>query len=145
MNLSTPNFPLEEVDTNYILHYLSALSGPIVSCSVGTIFCSIPRHNVFAQPQFWYEYQICILVGILPFIMCLVLIQAMYWANFEIKEKFKTLMHLLIVGESVFILGIIVYYFIWTDALGLTSPMAFSFYIGASVSYAIIFFVVWFR
>ena len=68
------------------IYYLSILGSILLSTALGSLFCLIPAHNVLKEPFYWYEYQISIVFGVLPFVIWFVLIQAEYKYNFKVSK-----------------------------------------------------------
>ena len=127
------------------IYYLSILSSILLSSALGSLFCLIPAHNVLKEPFYWYEYQISIVIGVLPFVIWFVLIQAEYWAEFTIVDRWHSYLFAVFIGVPMYLIFISIYYSIWTYICDFTLPMPFSFYVGASITYSLTFYFLWFR
>ena len=127
------------------LHYLSTLCGPLLACASGSLFCLIPSHNVFDDSYFWFENQINIVIGVLPFLISGTILQAEYLADFSFENRWHSYLYIFGVGNVVYIFSILIYFFIWTQILDYHLPMAFSLLIGSSVAYPAMISIIWFR
>ena len=68
-------------------HYVSAFTGPILACALGALFCIVPAHNVLEEPEYWYEFQLTVML-VLPFLYLIgLLVVAEYWANFTFENR----------------------------------------------------------
>ena len=73
---------------------------------------------------------------------------AEYWAEFTIVDRWQwwhSYLFAVFIGVPMYIIFISIYYFIWTYICDFTLPMPFIFYVGASITYSLTFYFVWFR
>ena len=43
-------------------HHILILSGPINACFHAAVLCLVPAHNVFKEPEYWYEFQLAVML-----------------------------------------------------------------------------------
>ena len=126
-------------------HYVSAFTGPILACALGALFCIVPAHNVLEEPEYWYEFQLTVML-VLPFLYLIgLLVVAEYWANFTFENRLISYIFLLSLALGVHVGTIAIYYYFWTVRLGYIQPMPFSMYIAANNSFTAICLALWFR
>ena len=72
------------------IHYISALSGPILTWAVASLYIYIETHPVLQMPSYWYEHDILTLVATLPLFLGITILQGEYWAKFPYNGTFMS-------------------------------------------------------
>ena len=127
------------------LHILSLFSGPFLACIESSFFFLIPTESVLENAEKWYVFQCLLLLTSFPLLCLVVLIIAEFMANFTIEKKFITFMFLIIICNGTYVIGTIIYYFIWTNIFEFAPPMPFSYYVTGSISFLGMSITLWFR
>ena len=126
-------------------HHFSILSGPINACFHAAVFCLVPAHNVFKEPEYWYEFQLAVMLLLGCCYVDGILIAAELLANFTFEKRWKSYFLLISTAMGLYIGAVVAYYFIWTAVLGYTLPMAFSMYLPANFAFTAMNTGIWFR
>ena len=90
------------------------------------VWTLIPMENILTNPSKWWEFEIGLLVTILPMMYLAILAIAEYWAHMIIEDFMKTFWMIFFCAQGVAILGMGIYYFMWTYLLELYQPMPFN-------------------
>ena len=128
-----------------MFHHFSILSGPINACFHAAAFCLVPAHNVFKEPEYWYEFQLAVMLLLGCCYVDGILIAAELLANFTFEKRWTSYFLLISTAMVLYIGSVMAYYFIWTDILGYTLPMAFSMYLPANFAFTAMNTAIWFR
>ena len=134
----------QEVEVSQ-LHNFSMLSGPILACIEASFFFLIPSTNVLDHPEKWHEFHIIILFTSFPLLCWVLLVIAEVWAKFPIGKKLHTFFILLIICYIGYVIGTLLYYYIWTNVLEFVPPMPFSYYVIGSICFAGMAVALWLR
>ena len=126
-------------------HHFSILSGPINACFHAAAFCLVPAHNVFKEPEYWYEFQLAVMLLLGCCYVDGILIAAELLANFTFEKRWTSYFLLISMAMVLYIGSVMAYYFVWTDVLGYTLPMAFSMYLPANFAFTAMNTAIWFR
>ena len=108
------------------MYLLSVLSGPSAILAVLSVECLIPLHNVLKEPQYWYEHQLILAFGVIPFVIGQTLQFTIYWANFSFEKKWTSYLAIIGVGSVTFFISTIIYDVVWTEYLGYFQPLPIS-------------------
>ena len=123
------------VDEISPLYHLTILSGPIAILTVVSAECLIPAHNVFEEPQYWYEYQLILAFGLIPFLFGDALIKALYWSDFSFEKKWISYAQIIGISLGVYVIGATAYHLIWTLYLQYVPPLPLSLYVAGCPSF----------
>ena len=126
-------------------YWISIFSGPLLACFIASFFFLIPTDNALTNPEKWYEFQILILLIWVPIMYWTQLTYAKYISDLVVVEKLKTYGIMLIAGHLAYVIGIAIYYYVWTSLLELTLPMPRSYYNMGILCFAAISLALWFR
>ena len=108
------------------MYLLCVLSGPSAILAVLSVECLIPLHNVLKEPQYWYEHQLILAFGVIPFVIGQTLQFTIYWANFSFEKKWTSYLAIIGVGSVTFFISTIIYDVVWTEYLGYFQPLPIS-------------------
>ena len=117
------------------LYYLTILSGPIVIWAITSAECLIPARNVLKEPEYWYEYQLLMVLGLVPLFLGQTFINALYWCNFSFDNKWISYSVIIGTGVVVHLATLFIYEFTWTSYFGYVHPMPVNFYVTTFYSY----------
>ena len=57
------------------IHFISAISGPLLTWAVAGMHCYIPIRKVLKEPTYWYEHDILTIVATLPTFLGITMLQ----------------------------------------------------------------------
>ena len=127
------------------LYHFSLLSGPIAILAVISVECLIPFHNVLEEPQYWYEHQLILAFGVIPFIMGQTLQFLIHWANFTFEKKWTTYFQIIGVGSVTFLMALITYHLVWTELFGYFHPLPISLLVTGYTTFTAMILVTGYR
>ena len=78
------------------------------------------------EPQYWYEHQLILAFGVIPFVIGQTLQFTIYWANFSFEKKWTSYLAIIGVGSVTFFISTIIYDVVWTEYLGYFQPLPIS-------------------
>ena len=127
------------------IHYISALSGPILTWAVASLYIYIETHPVLQMPSYWYEHDILTLVATLPLFLGITILQGEYWAKFPYNGTFMSFVILYGFGAFLYVFFTFGYHFMWVNVMGYYAPMPFHWYISGTNTIVTIYFCNIFR
>ena len=116
----------QSLDEKSWLYLFTAFTGPMLASLLAGVWTLIPMENILTNPSKWWEFEIGFLVTILPMMYLAILAIAEYWAHMIIENFMQTFWMIFFCAQGVAILGMGIYYFIWTYMLELYQPMPFN-------------------
>ena len=127
------------------LHYLSWLSGIIVTCFYLSAITIVPLHNSLCEPQYYWEFMLFAAIGWVSCWNAGMFISTRFWANLHPGPWMTSFIMIMIITTAFNVVLTISYYYLWTDLLGFYAPMPLSYYLPGTCSGLLSFFLAWFR
>ena len=107
-------------------YLLTCFTGPLLASLLAGVWTLIPMENIITNPEYWWQFELGLLVSVLPMMYLAILGIAEYWAHMVINDFWKTFWMIFVCAQGVAMIGMVVYYSIWTFVLGLYQPMPFN-------------------
>ena len=128
------------------MHYISWLSGMLLSCLMAGMITNIPMHNILEEPYYWYETIIIVpSIGWIPVFVTVLILQLEFWSNITYAKSIKTWVYLFVIGEFTWYFASFAFYYLWTSILGFYPPMPFMGYSTGTLAIFILYAATWFR
>ena len=61
-------------DISYI-HYISVVSGPLLTWAMASMYCYIPIKDMLKEPFYWYEHDLVTIAATLPTFLGITMLQ----------------------------------------------------------------------
>ena len=102
-----------------------------------------PKSNqpIMQQPEYWYEDQIIRFFAEVHSFIVARIVEIVYWADFELKEK--SYLYLGTLGIAVHLAVIGIYYYLWVFYYNYALPLPFNFYFGHTIAYFVMGIATW--
>ena len=108
------------------------------------IFCLWPQHNIFTEPDYWYEFMTVSVFGFIGLFSACFILNCSIWMQIESIKTFKNFICLYIVSALTWIIVSITYYLIWTVVLELHPPMPLNIHVCGITTLIVVMVVFWF-
>ena len=140
---------LEDLEISYDnlspIHYLSWLSGILLSCFYIASITFVPLHNTLCEPQYFWEFMLFAAFGWVSTFNATLFIGTRYWANLHPGPWMTPFIGTMIASSAFNIVFTISYYYIWVDFYGFYAPMPLAYYLPGTYTGFLSFFLCWFR
>ena len=75
LNVSEAQSIMDTNDDISFIHVISAMSGPLLTWAVASMYCYIPIREVLKEPSYWYEHDLVTIVATLPIFLGITMLQ----------------------------------------------------------------------
>ena len=127
------------------IHYISWISGIILSCLYISMITIIPLHNTLREPQYYWEFMIYISFGFCSIFSSHFVLATFFVANMNPGKNWLAVIVMTLTGAIINIVATVFYYFIWVNVLGFYAPMPMGLYIIGSLTAIVCIGLSWFR
>jgi len=108
-------------------------------------FTLIPNHNVFEEPEYWFEFPIIILIIYMPQVVAYIVMNCSYWMNISYIQNSRHFLFIGLLGVfDVFILYS-VGFIVWTIILEYQYPIPFNSALNCYLTIISFYIALWFR
>ena len=123
----------------------TSLSSVVITCVLIGAYTIVPVHNVYENPDKWFEYPLQSLLSFWPIYAAHILFDSIYLLNVDLIRTFRAFLSLYV---SVIVISSIVFssaYMIWTFAFGLRYPVPLIGYINFFTMTVTCLTQIWFQ
>ena len=136
------NAPSEDGWLRSFIYGFILIPGPYLSTCFYTL---IPVHNVFTNPQNWYEFPMQVFVGLLPPWAAMVIFRCSYYMNIKYIKNLYNFFVMWFIGGVFIILLYGIEYILWAMLLEYQYPMPLNGYILACTMMIVFYATLWTR
>ena len=108
-------------------------------------FALIPAHNVFEEPEYWYEYPLMILIIFMPQVVTYIIMNCSFWMNIRYIRNFRHFMAIGFLGVFDVCFLYPTGFIIWTNVLGKQYPIPFNSILNCYIVIMTFYVALWFR
>ena len=127
------------------IHYISWISGIVLSCLYISTITIIPLHNTLREPQYYWEFMLYMAFGFCSIFSSHVVLATFFVANMNPGKNMLAVIVMTLIGAIINIVTTVIYYFIWVNVLGFYAPMPMGLYIPGSLTVIGCIGLSWFR
>ena len=127
------------------IHYISWISGIVLSCLYISTITIIPLHNTLSEPQYYWELMLYMAFGFCSIFSSHVVLATFFVANMNPGKNWLAVIIMTLTGAIINIVITISYHFIWVNVLGFYAPMPMGLYITGSLTAIVCIGLSWFR
>ena len=127
------------------LHYISWISGIILSCLYISTLTVIPLHNTLREPQYFWELMLYMAFGFCSIFSSHIVLTTFFVANMNPGRNWLAVISITLIGAILNVITTLLYYFIWVNILKFYAPMPMGLYIPGSLTVIGGIGLSWFR
>ena len=109
------------------------------------IYSLIPLHNLFENPQYWYEFPLQVIFALFSNWAAMVILRCKYYMNTNYIYTYKTFFIMWIIAGSILFLVYATSYLIWTMGLKYQYPVPLNGYMTAALGMISFYLILWHR
>ena len=127
------------------IHYISWISGIILSCLYISTLTVIPLHNTLREPQYFWELMLYMAFGFCSIFSSHIVLTTFFVANMNPGRNWLAVISITLIGAILNVITTLLYYFIWVNILKFYAPMPMGLYIPGSLTVIGGIGLSWFR